>query len=49
MGGISGRNELADYRFTGSRAAIMPSVSVVIPAITKPATFSRTQRSDWGG
>jgi glycosyltransferase involved in cell wall biosynthesis len=32
MGGISGQSELADYRFIGSGVAIMPSVSVVIPA-----------------
>jgi glycosyltransferase involved in cell wall biosynthesis len=32
MGGISGRNEFADYRAIGSGVAIMPSVSVVIPA-----------------
>jgi len=32
MGGISGQSELADYRLIGSGVAIMPSVSVVIPA-----------------
>ena len=32
MGGISGQSEFADYRAIGSGVAIMPSVSVVIPA-----------------
>ena len=32
MGGISGQNEFADYRAIGIGVAIMPSVSVVIPA-----------------
>jgi glycosyltransferase involved in cell wall biosynthesis len=32
MGGISGRSEFADYRAIGIGVAIMPSVSVVIPA-----------------
>jgi glycosyltransferase involved in cell wall biosynthesis len=32
MGGISGRSEFADYRAIGTGVAIMPSVSVVIPA-----------------
>lgn len=32
MGGISGQSEFADYRAIGIGVAIMPSVSVVIPA-----------------
>jgi glycosyltransferase involved in cell wall biosynthesis len=32
MGGFSGRSEFADYRAIGIGVAIMPSVSVVIPA-----------------
>jgi glycosyltransferase involved in cell wall biosynthesis len=32
MSGISGRGEFADYRAIGTGVAIMPSVSVVIPA-----------------
>jgi len=32
MSGISGRGEFADYRAIGIGVAIMPSVSVVIPA-----------------
>jgi glycosyltransferase involved in cell wall biosynthesis len=32
MGGISGRSEFADYRAIGIGVAIMPSVSIVIPA-----------------
>jgi glycosyltransferase involved in cell wall biosynthesis len=32
MSGVSGRGEFADYRAIGSGVAIMPSVSVVIPA-----------------
>jgi glycosyltransferase involved in cell wall biosynthesis len=32
MGGISGQSEFADYRAIGTGVAIMPSVSVVIPA-----------------
>ena len=32
MSGISGRSEFADYRAIGKGVAIMPSVSVVIPA-----------------
>src|SRR5882757_9502530 len=32
MSGISGRGEFADYRAIGKGVAIMPSVSVVIPA-----------------
>jgi glycosyltransferase involved in cell wall biosynthesis len=32
MGGISGQNDFADYRAIGIGVAIMPSVSVVIPA-----------------
>jgi glycosyltransferase involved in cell wall biosynthesis len=32
MGGVVGRGELADFRAMGSHVAIMPSVSVVIPA-----------------
>lgn len=32
MGEITGRNEFADYRAIGNGVAIMPSVSVVIPA-----------------
>ena len=32
MSGVSGHNEFADYRAIGSGVAIMPSVSVVIPA-----------------
>jgi glycosyltransferase involved in cell wall biosynthesis len=32
MGGVTGRSEFADYRAIGIGVAIMPSVSVVIPA-----------------